>query len=207
MATATRKLFVNWATKTLQISDTNGGVFTLPNFAKYEVIPFEVVIVEPDLSAVGLPRWQRVDISNLSLAIAFNDTLDDLTPLAYQNTFDKNEVTNVFSGSLNLNTSGFNTWLDADSKSGYFEIEIQEGSNVSKILRVSVTAIKSVVQVGSAVPSPVDEYFTKEQVKSQFVQFVMAPGQQLTITSPGNVYQRILGIDDGGNLIDQVVPV
>ena len=44
--TATRKLFVNWDSKTLQVSDTNGGAFTLPYFNKYETVPFEVVIVE-----------------------------------------------------------------------------------------------------------------------------------------------------------------
>lgn len=207
MATATRKLFINWATKTLQVSDTNGGTFVLPDFAKYEVIPFEVVIVEPDLSSVGLPRFQRVDISNLSLAVVLNDTLDDATPLAYQNSFSKDETTNVFSGSLSLNTAALNAWLTTDSKDAYFEVELQEGTNVSKIYRIGVRVVKSVLPVGAEVPSPVDEYFTKEQTKSQFVQFVMAPGQQLTITSPGNIYQRILGIDDGGNLIDQVLPV
>lgn len=208
MATATRKLFVNLASKQLQISDLNGGAFVLPAFNKYENVPFEVVFVEPDLQAVGLPGWARVDISNLSISIALNDTFDDASPLAYQNTFTKDETLNVFSGSLSLNTSALNTWIgSSDSKAGYFEIEIQEGTNVLKAYQATVTVKNSVAQVGATVPSPVDEYFTKAQTTAQFVPKVMPAGEQITITSPGGVYQRILGIDDGGNVIDQVLPV
>lgn len=205
---AARYLFPNWASKVLQISDLNGGIVTLPAFNKYEVIPFKVVIVEPDLGAIGLPKWSRVDISNLSLSMALNDTYDDASPLAYQNTFSKDESTNVFSGDLSLNTAALNTWIgSSDYKEAYFEIEIQEGTNVSKIYQATVRVKNSVAQVGATVPSPVDEYFTKAQTTSQFIQKIMAAGEQITITSPGNVYQRILGVDDGGNVIDTVVPV
>lgn len=205
---AARKLFANWFTKVLQNSDTNGGNIVLPAFNKYEVIPFEIVIVEPDLGAVGLPKWSRVDISALSLAVALNDTYDDATPLAYQNTFSKNETTNTFSGSLSLNTSALNSWLGAsDSKTAYFEIELTEGSNVTKIYQAIVTVKNSVSQVGAVVPSPVDEYYTKPQADSRYLRHANAAGVQMVITSPGNVYQRVLGIDDGGNAVDQVLPV
>lgn len=207
--TATRKLFVNWLTKLLQFSDTNGGIVTLPPFNKYENVPFEVVIVEPDPSAIGPPGFARIDISNLSLGIALNDTLDDATPLAYQNTFTKDEELNLFTGSLNLNTAALNTWLgSSDSKQGYFEIELQEGSsNTSKIYQVGVTVKNSVLQVGATVPSPADEYYTKAQADQQFVKPVGEAGRQLTLTSPGNVYQRILGVTDDGQPIDQIVAV
>ena len=125
MATATRKLFVNLANKTLQVSDRNGSAFTLPAFNKYEVIPFDVVLVEPDPDLPSLQAFRRVDISNLSLSIALNDTYDDASPLCYQNTFSKNEDTNVFSGSLSLATAALNSWLNANTKSAYFEIEVQ----------------------------------------------------------------------------------
>ncbi len=208
MATATRKLFVNLATKQLQISDLNGGAFVLPAFQKYENVPFEVVFVEPDLEAVGLPAWARIDISNLSISVALNDTFDDASPLAYQNTFSKDETLNVFSGSLSLNTTALNTWIgSSDSKSAYFEIELSEGTNVIKAYQTTVTVKNSVSQINATVPSPVDEYYTKAQTSAQFVQKVMPAGEQITITSPGGVYQRVLGVDDGGNLIDQVLPV
>ena len=205
---AARKLFANWATKILQVSDLNGGQFILPAFNKYEVIPLEVIIVEPDTQSVGLPRFSRVDISNLSLSIALNDTYDDAAPLAYQNSFTKDEETNVFSGNLSLNTAALNSWLgSSDSKEALFEIEIQEGTTVSKVYLATVTVKNSVAQIGATVPSPVDDYFTKAQTTAQFLRHINAAGVQITITSPGGVYQRIIGIDDGGNFIDQAVQV
>ena len=208
MATATRKLFVNLATKTLQISDRNGSPFTLPKFNKYEVVPFEVVIVEPDLDSVGLPAFSRVDISNLSLSLSINDTYDDAAPLAYQNTFTKDETTNTFSGELSLSTAALNSWLSTtEEKQAYFEIEIQEGSNVIKAYLTTVWVKQSVAQVGAVVPSPVDEYYTKAQADQQFLKPIGSAGVQVTITSPGGTYQRIFGVDDGGNAIDQIVPV
>lgn len=207
MATATRKLFVNWFTKTLQVSDRNGGIVVLPTFNKYEVIPLEIVIVEPDTSAVGPPTFVRVDISNLSLAVALNDTLDDASPLAYQNSFTKDETTNTFAGTLSLNTAALNAWLTSDSLSAYFEIEVQEGSNVSKIYLQTVTVKKSVAQVGATVPSPVDEYYTKAQANAQFLQPISPAGVQHTITSPGAVYVRIIGVTDDGVPVDQILPV
>src|SRR5690242_1813083 len=107
MATANRRLFCNWWNKTLQISDKNSGLFVLPAFQKYETIPFEIVIVEPDLTAVGFEKFRRVDISALSLSIALNDNLDDSTLLAFQGVFTKDETENVFSGELALNTAEF----------------------------------------------------------------------------------------------------
>lgn len=208
MATATRKLFVNWTTKTLQVSDLNGSPFTLPAFAKYERIPFEVVIVEPDLTSPGLLKFSRVSVANLSLSMSLNETVDDAAPLAYQNTFTKDTTTNVFTGSLNLNTSGLNTWLGStDDKTAYFEIEVTEGSDLQKIYLAQVTVKQSVLPAGATVPSPVDQYYTIAQTESQFLKPVSPAGVMHTITSANGLYQRIIGVDDGGNVIDQVLPV
>lgn len=206
---ATRKLFVNLDTKKLQVSETNGGIFVLPNFNKYENVAFKVVIVETDRSAVGPPGWSRVDIGNLSMSMALNDSYDDASPLAYQNTFTKNEEDNSFEGSLSLNTAALNSWLTSSdpSKSAFFEIEIQEGSNVVKLYVQTVTVQNAVAQVGAVVPSPVDEYYTKAQADQQFEKPVGEPGRQKTYTSPSNLYQRIIGVTDEGLPIDQIVPV
>lgn len=207
-ATATRKLFVNLSTKKLQVSDVKSGEFVLPYFNKYETVPLEICIVEPSLQVLGVDRYSRVDISNLSISVAINDTFDDASPLVYQNTFTKNEDANVFSGELALNTAALNTYLgSSDSKSAYFEIEIQEGTARNKIYTGVITLQNAVTQVSSTVPTPVDEYLTKAQISAQFVQKILPAGEQITITSPSGTYQRILGVDDGGAAIDIILPV
>lgn len=207
-ATANRRIFVNWFTKRLQLSDKKSGDFTLPAFMKYETVPFEVCIVEPDLTGTGIDRFSRVDISNLSLSIAIHSGFDTASPLAYQNTFTKDEELNVFSGELALNTSAMNTYIGSDStKSAYIEFEIQEGTARSKIYIGTITLQNAVTQVSTTAPTPSDEYFTKAQTTAQFVQKILPAGEQITITSPSGTYQRILGVDDGGSAIDIILPV
>lgn len=207
-ATANRQWFVNWFSKSLQISDTNGGAFQLPNFHKYETIPLKIVIVEPDLTSKGLNKFARVDVSGLSLTVSINETFDDAAPLVQQATWAKDEELNCFQAELPMNTAAMNSYLGAsDTKTAYLEIEVQEGTARSKILVQQITIQNSVTQIGTITPAPVDEYFTKAQTAAQFWPMVGAPGAQLTITSPSNTYNRILGVDDGGAAIDIILPV
>jgi hypothetical protein len=208
MATQVRRLFVNWFTKSLQISNTNGGLFVLPEFNKYETVPFAITIVEPALNARGVDRFSTVSIAPLSLSVAIHSGFDTVSPLAYQTTWTKDQTNNIFSGELALNTSAMNTFIGSgDTAQGYLEIEIQEGTARSKIYRAQVDLKNAVTQVGSAVPTPVDEYLTKAQTTAQFWPKVGRAGEQVTITSPGGIYQRIFGVDDGGNAVDQILPV
>lgn len=208
MANGALKLFANIRSKLLQVSDRNGGAFVLPNFNKYETIPLEIVLVEPDTAAIGLPQFRRIDISSLSISVAVNDTYDDASPLAYQPTFTKDEDLNMFSAELALNTAALNTYLgSSDTKAAYFEIEIQEGTARRKIYTAAITLQNAVTQVSSTTPTPVDEYLTKAQQVAQFVQKIMPASEQLTFTSPSGAYQRIIGVADDGSPIDQILPV
>lgn len=207
-ASATRKLFVNVQTKALQTSERNGGVSALSTFNKYETVPFEVVLVEPDTDATGFPVFRRLDVSPLSISVAINDTYDDASPMSYQPTFAKDEDTNTFSAELALNTAALNTYLgSAESKPAKLEIELQEGTARTKVLTIDVIIQNAVTQVGALVPTPVDEYLTKAQQVAQFVQKIMPASEQLTFTSPNGLYQRIIGVNDDGVPVDQVLPV
>ena len=207
MATAFRRLFVNKETKTLQVSDTNGGPFILPYFNKYETIPLSVVIVEPDYTAVGINRFGRVDISPLSLKVAIHSGYDTASPLTEQTTWTKDETLNTFEGELPMNVAAMNTFIGSSATiAAVFEIEWSEGTARSKIVLPCILQ-NAVTQPGSAGPAATTEYYTKPETNAQFVAKIMPAGEQITITSPGNVYQRIIGVDDGGNVIDQVVPV
>ncbi len=208
MATAWRKLFVNFPDKKLQVSDMNGGSVQLSSFTKYETVPIQVVLVEPDLTSSRLDRFNRIDISPLSLSVAINSVYDSAAPLALLTVWSKDETENVFSGELALNTALLNTYLGSDStKTAYLEIEVQEGTARTKVFIGQITLQNAVTQVSSVAPTPNDEYYTKAQIVAQFVPRVMEAGGQLTITSPGNLKQRVIGVDDGGNAIDQTFDV
>lgn len=195
-----RKLFVNWHTRSRQRSDLSSNpdpVETL-GFLKYEQVPFEVVIVEPNPSG-GLHSYQRVDITDLSLKMAINDTLDDATPLAEQTSWTKDTSTNTFSGILSLNTVAMNTYIDGD-KTPYFELEITDSNGARfKILSESCNVAKGVLQTTTTSPDPAKLYLTYEEILGIFAPRVMGPGETITWRSPDGTIHRIFGVRDDGS--------
>lgn len=206
-ATALRRIFANKETKTLQVSDRNGAPFVLPRFTKYETAPLAITIVEPDLAGGGVLRFARVDISPLSLLVSIHSALDTASPLTQQATWDKDEVDNVFSGLLPLNVAAMNSYIGSDpTKAAFLEIEWSEDTARSKIV-IPIILENAVTQPGSAGPAPSVEYLTKAETFAQFQPNIMPAGRQSTWTSPNGVWQRIIGVSDNGEPIDQIVPV
>jgi hypothetical protein len=191
-----RKLFVNWHRKRRQRSDTSASDDSVQRiaFLKYEQVPFEVVVVEPD-PAGGPNSFARVDITSLSLKMAINDTQDDASPLVEQATWAKNTSTNTFSATLDLNTAGMNSYITGD-KAPYFEIELFDGTNRVKILSELCTVALSVMPVTTVSPDPTRVYPTLAELMGIFVPRVMGIGETITIPSPSGEYRVILGCND-----------
>lgn len=208
MAGLSRKLFVNWWTKKLQLSDESATPVDPPIFQKYETVPLQVVIVEP-CSPWGPNNFVRVDITGISLTVAINDTLDDATPLASQSTFTKVTATNTFTGELSLNTAGMNSYIGSNSeKAAYLEIECIEGASARpKIYTNAITLRGSLLQVATTSPDTNQEYLTRQQMEGIFVPFRLKPGQTISIPSAGSVYERILGANDDGSEQDDMLPL
>lgn len=199
-----RKLFVNWHTRQRQKSDLTASLDSVSRmgFLKYEQYPFEVVIVEPDpTNPAG--RFVRVDITNLSLKMAINDTLDDSTPLAEQTSWTKDTSRNVFSGTLNLNTSAMNTYIDGD-KTPYLELEISDGTNRVKILQETCAVAISLMPVATTSPNPSRVYLDFNEIFGLFVPRVLGNGESITIPSPNGAYRRIIGCNDDGTARDDI---
>lgn len=202
----TLRLYVNVATKTLLAGPNTSRPFTLPAFNKYETVPLQIVLVQPDPD--NSLQYTKPEIGAMSLRVAVNDTYDDGTPLAQQTTFNKDTTARTFTGELALNTSGFNSWLGSSaSKTGYFEIEVLEGTARRKVLVVDLTVKNSVQQVTTTAPAPEDEYYTKAEIDQMFAKFLNAAGYTITFRSPAATFERIIGVGDDGTPIDQIAPV
>jgi hypothetical protein len=201
-----RKLFVNWHTKRRQKSASSSAPDSVDRlvFYKRETVPFQVVILEPDPDG-GLNAFTRVDITDLTLRMAINDTSDDdATPLVEQSTWTKDEETNTFIGELPLNVAAFNSYLAAD-KTPYFEIELLSASSRVKILSELCEAKVGVLTTTTTSPDPLSEYYTIQQLRGIFVPYVLPPGKTITIPSQDSNSQRILGCNNDGTAQDDIV--
>ena len=197
----TRKLFINWHTRRRQRSVTDGGldVVNRLTFAKYETAPFEIVILEPQTEFTGQNQFRRVDITDVSLRMMINDSLDDATPLVEQSTWTKNTSNQTFSGNLPLNTAGMNLYMGSADKTPYFEIEITDtnGARV-KVLTEICNVIVGIGQVASTSPDPLKEYYTKDEVLGLFMPRRGGAGETITLISPDGTHERVLGMRDDG---------
>lgn len=208
MAGLSRKLYIQWHKKVLVLSGDSCTEVDPPIFQKYETVPLKIYIVEPG-EPWGPNDLSFVDITNVSLKVAINDTLDDAAPLAEQATFTKNTADNSFEGNLVLNNSTFNTWIGSDSsKAAYLEIEATEGAAPrTKIYSKNITVKGSVLQPTTTSPDPTKEYYTKQEMEGLFVQFRLQPGQTISIPNPANTHERVLGCNDDATEADTVFPI
>lgn len=204
-ATLFRTFTVNWLEKRLQLSPDNGGELNFPALNKYECVPFKFYIVAQD---PGQLTWGKLPLDNLSLTVTINDSLDDSTPLVQQTVWAKDLTENSFYGELDLNTALFNTYMGTSAeKNPMMSIILTEGTARSEIWMSTITVKGSVLTPTYTSPDPLQRYLTADEIEALFVKFVNVAGRELTLTSPGNIKQRILGVTDGGSPIDQIIDV
>jgi hypothetical protein len=202
-----RKLFVNWHTRRRQASDVSGALDPVQTlkFFKYEQIPLEVVIVEPKTD--NPLRYQRVDITPLSLKVLIHPTLD--TAAAHVElsgvSVTKDESRNVFLGTLNLNTSAMNTYVASADKTPYFQVLLYDGTNWVPILQEVCDVVVGLAQQTTTAPDAARRYLTFEEAIGLFVPRVLSPGETITWRSPDGVNYRIFGVRDDGTPQDDTI--
>lgn len=208
MATAYRNTFVNWIDNRLQQSLVNGGEFVFPRWHKYESIPLRVYLLEPVPDAEGPDLYARVDIANLSLRVTVNNTFDDATPLAEQQTWAKDAAQNNWTGVLDLNTGGMNTYIgSSDSVPAYLQITVSEADGVWRVVyQRAITIENSVAQPSTVSPDPGQTFRNAQESDGIYDTPQMRPGLQKVIISQNGNWQRIIGVDNNGTAIDVILP-
>ena len=207
MSTVTQNIFVNIAEKRLQKSDLDGGEASIGPLFKYQSVPMTVCLVE-EASDTVLPSYERKAVSNLSLRVSLNDTLDDASPLVQQTTWTADSGTNTFTGTLDLNTAGMNSYVgSAASASAYLQIEFsQSGGGWTPVYQQSITVKNSVTQPTTTTPDPVQTYRTADESDGIYDTPIMRQGVFKVIISSNGQWQRVLGVDDNGTAVDQILP-
>lgn len=204
-ATLFRTFTVNWLDKRLQLSPENGGELVFPPLNKYECIPLKFFIVAQDVDQL---TFGKLPLDNLSLVVTINDAYDDTTPLVQQTSWTKDLAEQSFYGELDLNTALFNAYMGTNAvMNPKMSIMLTEGTARSEIWQSVITVIGSITPPAYVSPDPLQRYLTADEIEAMFVKYINVAGRQLTLTSPGNVQQRILGVTDGGTPIDQIIPV
>jgi hypothetical protein len=208
MPDLSRKLFVNWVTKKRVHSDlvpTGDGLANLV-LHKYDQVPFEICIVEPDLASTNNQRMRRIPVGNLSLVVAVNDGLDSATPKAKQEVFTKNTGANTLTGSLNLNTASMNAFISDAEQDAYFEISVITSSGDSvTILSEPCKLRPRVLQTTTESPDPAQSFITIDQAKGLFASRVLRLGENISWADDSGTIYRTIGTNENGVPVDYAI--
>ena len=201
-----RKLWIDWTEKRLVAGPTSLGTIKLPVFHKYETIPFQVGVIEADPDD-PITSIQQLDVSNASLRMVINDTFDTATPLVEQTSWSKNTDTRLFTGELDLNVAGMNSYIGSDnSKTAYFEVQWVEGNVRTPIFQATINLRQGVAQPTTTSPDPLQTYRTAQESDGLYIGTRLKAGEMITFVSPDGSLERTIGIKDDGTPFDLTAP-
>lgn len=170
------KLFVDVDRKALVKSATSTSGFVLPVLFQGDTIGVELTCLTANPTGGLSSPYSKVTLTGYSLRVGIGSTPTGSgtdTPAALQTSFTLNGDDTTFSGTLALNTSGINTLIgSASSVAAVFEIELTSGSEVTTIYQGAITLKADLLETGATVPTPTDEYYTKNQSNQLFAQAV-----------------------------------
>ena len=90
---------------------------------------------------------------------------------------------------------------------GDFDLEFsQSGGGWTPVYQQSITVKNSVTQPTSTSPDPVQTYRTADESDGLYDTPIMRQGVFKVIISSNGQWQRVLGVDDNGTAVDQILP-
>ena len=211
------KFAVDLQRKGLILSDRRPDPFQLPPFVQGDTYPLEIQIAQPNYAA-GFGAYSLVNIAPFTMRVAIighlpiGNAAD--TPEVLQVDWTKDSATNCFRGVLSLNTAAIATLLGANtSKEAYFEIELRDGSTgyyqtiyppqPTFNCLIIAEAIEDGVLVGP--PPSGGTAMTTNEAMQLFVKRRGLPGEMFSLVSANGLWERIIGVDDNGAKLDQVI--
>ena len=184
-----------------------GIVSSVHAFATSTIGNYFLVFLTIGIAFMVVPKTVT-GVDPTGLRVSLNDTLDDASPLVQQTTWTADSGTNTFTGTLDLNTAGMNSYVgSASSVSAYLQIEFsQSGGGWTPVYQQSITVKNSVTQPTSTSPDPVQTYRTADESDGLYDTPIMRQGVFKVIISSNGQWQRVLGVDDNGTAVDQILP-
>lgn len=134
----------------------NKGPFTLPPVYWQDNFDLQIKVLEPDTDGgFGQQQFNVVDVTPLTVNVAVGLAAD---PKASTMSLTKDETNDVFTGSINLNTTEMETAINAASRDYielFFEVEIVEGTSRTSI-KQPIKVYTEVLTTGAPTPTDYD---------------------------------------------------
>ena len=205
----TLNFYINTFSKAMQASPASGSIFTPPPFYQGDILPVQVQILTPN-SAGGANSYTFPDISNTSIeatmgAQPVGNVAD--APFMTQYAWTKNIANGIFTANFDFTSASVDAFVgSAPNRQAWLQFTILEGASKQTIwgglVQINATAIKN---VAPGAPPPGQINLTLQDALQRFPQFKRLAGQQDTWLSPDGTRQRIIGVNNDGTGLDDLV--
>lgn len=191
-------LYFDTVNKQLVKSESNPGLFTMPDISQEEVLDIELTPLRR-ISYTTPPFFGRHMTSGLALVISIGTAG---TVNATQSTWAEINGGATFSGSLDLSTAGINALTEGAAQ--IFEVRITGSVGLSRGL-FNVRYHKGVNTSGTVQPVVNDTALGRVEATRLYVPQVMAAGQSMQWqTESGRTFIEYMH-DDGTKHIEEVI--
>lgn len=179
----------------------NGTPTAIGSLFQSNQLLLEIQTVDPTGTVGTGASYTVVDFSGFGLRVSVGSQPTGAsggpTPLALQTSFTWDTTRKLFTGTLALNTASVDSYIGSiDQKEAWFEINLTDGADRFTLLQDRFT-IKAVVDEGSStVPTPTDQFYTKNEADGRFHPRSGSTAYYLTNTTTGKSMILYLGDDD-----------
>lgn len=152
--------------------------------------------------------YSVVNMNGLSLRVSVGSTPTGTAggppPLALQTSFTWDNTRKLFTGDLALNTSGIDGLIGAQPQAtAYFEIKLASGTDRLTLLQSTFT-VRAVVDEGSStVPTPTDQYPTKNEADARYL--LQSANTALYLTNPTTGKTMIVYLGDDNSFKAELI--
>lgn len=203
-------LYLDAQNKRLVQSSTNAGAFALPDFVQGDTIAVYIYPLTP--SGVSTSPFTALDWTGYALTVSIQGgtglptgTAGDESVIAQQATWVWNGASSRMEGTLSTATTECATFLGAsDAKGSVFEVEVV-GTDGSRQTTQAKCNIKAEVKESGTAPVPTIDYLTAAECYAIFLRYINEPGRTVMFKSPNGSWGRVLGVDNDGNAVDDIV--
>ena len=166
------KLYVDTQNNQLVQSDTDASTFTLPTLFQGDVMPVQLMLLEPNSSG-GLSTPFNTITDSYTVKIAICSITNSSSSTVYTSaTLTFSSSTNLYTGTLILNNTGTPSIASllnsVSSATALLEVEVSGSGVYSTEVQESVTVKADGIKTGTPMTPPVTGYYTEAQADSTF---------------------------------------
>jgi hypothetical protein len=200
-------LYVDIYGRQLVTGPANNAPFNLPGWIQGGRPTLRIFLLARNVTYPTFSPFTIINNAPLALKVALGAKVGNAeTLLTAQYTWSKDSANQYFTAEFPINTAEITTAIGTGSSATtWFEIEYIQDGKPFKALQVPTTIEAGVLKSGALVSIPGLNPLSREEADSVFAKQFGDVGQMQTYVSENGSWARIIGVNNNGERVDDVI--